>query len=147
MTETHTTTTYFQQADRAGEMMDSMMQQVMPVDPREQGKRGHRLRVMFKENHVHLSLECLEPEGAVCRLACSEGCEEWQTYNHEHELTDMGECNAVLWITDDTIEEYCEWPPGGSGFPLFDKMPVIIEWDSDTYIWRPVTINDVAENG
>jgi hypothetical protein len=100
---------------------------------------GHSLRVTFEPDNaaVRLALVCHETGRAACRLTCSHGCETWDVHSHDHELVEHGECNAVLWIGQNA-EEYCEIKYLIS-FPLYDGMPVTVTWDSDTYVWAPIT--------
>lgn len=107
---------------------------------------GHSLRVLYDPSAavVRLSLACHETGRAACRLVCSQDCETWDEHNHEHELIEADECNAVFWIGQDA-EEYCK-TESDTPFPLHDGMPVEVAWDSDTYVWTPVTTKPLGEN-
>jgi hypothetical protein len=102
---------------------------------------GHTLSVKFYRETVDLSVVCLEQEGAPCRLTCSVGCDSWSV-PHEHEMKDLGYCNAAEWINNGDVEESC---CGLAEFPMHDGMPIAVNWDGDGigYQWRPLRqLND-----
>ena len=100
---------------------------------------GHSLHVQFDPTHarVTLSLNCHETGRVACRLTCSEGCESWNEHTHEHVLIPTDECNAVVWMGDNA-EEYCS-TISDKPFPLHDGMPIELDWEGDTYIWAPMS--------
>jgi hypothetical protein len=105
---------------------------------------GHTLRVTYEPESatVVLRLVCHVTGRVTCRLTCAEGCEVWDEHNHEHELTELNECNAVLWM-DRNAEEYCALD-SGPAIPLRDGMPVRITWDDDTYVWEPLSESETS---
>jgi hypothetical protein len=100
---------------------------------------GHSLRVMFDQSQVTLRLVCHETGRASCRLVCSQGCEQGDQ-EHEHELVEIDNCDAMLWIGTDVEEYYRAIAPNTAEtpFPIYDGMPVTVTWDGDTYVWAPV---------
>jgi hypothetical protein len=102
---------------------------------------GHTMTVTFDQDMVVLEPVCHEPAGAVCRLVCPKGCEEW-TADHEHELEQIDFCNAVDWLRQGDIEEQCDEK---GRFALRDGMPIEVAYeDWRGYVWRPVKADSHA---
>ena len=99
---------------------------------------------------------CRERDGAVCRLICGEGCEDWPAvtrdggdafhgvYGHDgsligrHRMIDTGECQAVLWFEQDpgVTPELAE-----DGTDLFEigRFPIRPVWADGGVKWQRVT--------
>lgn len=113
------------------------------------GLTGHILRVTADQDVVRLSVECHEPVGASCRRTCARpGCDWEIPYPHrdldgtEHGLADQGECNAVLWMTEGDVPviEYHDAPREE---PLYDGMPIVVDWQGGDLVWRAVPVSTV----
>lgn len=104
----------------------------------------HTLSVKFHPDTVVLEVVCHEQAGALCRLTCAKGCECW-SLPHEHEMRDLGYCNAQEWINSGDAEDAC---CQATRFPLHDGMPIEVHWDGPGvgYVWRPVLgqLNDAG---
>lgn len=98
----------------------------------------HHLQVRLEDRHgeaeVVLRIVCDSPEGAMCRLSCEAGCEEYSE-GHEHVLSDQGQCNAELFINEGDVEVNYD-PTRGGSFPLHDGAEVVVTWNGDYYAWR-----------
>ena len=77
-------------------------------------------------------IECNEPVGAWCRMHCPDGCEEWGP-DHDHKLTDYGQCLAV-----ECFDACGSIECGPDDLPP-DTAPigaaVDVEWDDVGWIW------------
>ena len=113
----------------------------------------HVLRVELRNERVRLTIECESPEGAMCRLECAEACgaDEYPCFSEDedgtqraHKLKDSGHCNAELFINEGDIEACNDMDEE----PLWDGMPVEVEWDGDGYVWRGAELESpwVARN-
>lgn len=113
---------------------------------------GHTLRVVLDNEYVRLRLVCHELDSARCHLVCSR-CDGYNSecsrhdvkvfqrddddLDREHDLVPSETCNAVIWMENSDIECLC----GVSvEVPLYDGMPVVVEWDGDNWNWIPVSM-------
>ena len=100
---------------------------------------GHVLRVTLDRDCLYLRIECQEPEGAQCRVACaSDSCETYTYPDHEHGLCHLNYCNAVEYFDNYDVEECCA--SAEPSFPLVDGMQVEVLWEGDFYVWWPVQL-------
>ena len=94
--------------------------------------------------------QCLEPEGAACRLICPEpDCDTWELVRDKdgphhlvdtlgdatrHDLVDSSECNACQWINND---DAWTWELGSatSEFEV-GRFPVRLTWTGDGCEWE-----------
>ena len=117
---------------------------------------GHEMVVTHDCDVAIYTPVCHEPHGAVCRLVCGEGCEEWpavtrgsdgafhNVYGHDgsligrHRMIDTGECQAVLWLEQDpgVTPELAE-----DGTDLFEigRFPIRPVWAGGGFEWKRVT--------
>jgi hypothetical protein len=82
---------------------------------------------------------CHEPDGAICRVNCPEGCESYSYPDHEHGLESQDFCNAVEWLTDQGTEECYK---GTKEIPISDGMAIRVIWHGDHYEWAPVSTDE-----
>jgi len=99
---------------------------------------GHTMRVTLNDDTVILMPVCHEPEGADCRVACSEGCESFSYPDHEHKLDPVDWCNAVEYMNLAAEEYRSDNSKDDGEIALFDGMPIEVEWNGDCYVWAPV---------
>jgi hypothetical protein len=96
---------------------------------------GHTMSVTLHVEAVWLKPVCHEPDGAICRVECAEGCFSYTYPEHEHELTPREVCNAVEWMTagECVVESY----GGGSSreISLHDGMAINVRWNGEYYEW------------
>ena len=102
---------------------------------------GHKLRIKASLDgnyrNIDFSIECLEPDGAQCRVECPAGCASYTYPNHPHGLVNRNVCNAVEWMEQGDIPELFN---GSDDTPLYDGMPIEIEWiEWQGYLWRAKT--------
>ena len=117
---------------------------------------GHEMVVTHDCDVAIYTPVCHEPHGAVCRLVCGEGCEDWPAvtrdggeafhgvYSHDgtlierHRMVDAGECQAVLWFEQDpgVTPELAE-----DGTDLFEigRFPICPVWADGGVKWQRVT--------
>ena len=117
---------------------------------------GHEMVVTHDCDVAIYTPVCHEPHGAVCRLVCGEGCEDWPAvtrdggeafhgvYSHDgtlierHRMIDAGECQAVLWLQQDpgVTPELAE-----DGTDLFEigRFPILPVWAGGGFEWQRVT--------
>jgi hypothetical protein len=96
---------------------------------------GHNLKVVLDKDTVCLSVVCNESEGSFCRRACVEDCDEVCRNPDEH-VQPVNYCLAVEWINADNDVPECY--AGDDTIPLYDGMPIKIEWNGDFYEWSSV---------
>ncbi len=83
--------------------------------------------VEFSEHtYMRPKIVCIAPEGAPCRMVCSECDEVCAGHPDRNDLHDMGECNEALWINAGDPEE-C-----GSGTV---RLPIRVAWQGEYYEW------------
>ena len=99
---------------------------------------GHTMKVLLNKDTVCLCLVCHESDGAVCRVACRQGCEE-ACYSPNEHIGPIDFCNAVEWMELEGDIEKCY--TGDDEIPLHDGMAVEVAWNGDCYGWS------VASNG
>ena len=105
---------------------------------------GHEMVVTYEPSMHGFRCQpvCHEPAGADCRLACTQGCEEWGTLDRhndgrithgDHVMRPVQYCNAVEFMVDGTPEE-C----GDDDQDMFEAVsfPITVRWDGDEYRWR-----------
>lgn len=84
---------------------------------------------------VH-KITCHAPEGALCRITCDDGCEEFEFEGHEHLLIDSGECMPLVYLEnyDENVREMYD----GDVRPLTADGPVTLNYHSGDYFvsWR-----------
>ena len=117
---------------------------------------GHEMVVTHDGDVAVYTPACHEPHGAVCRLVCGEGCEDWPAvtrdggeafhgvYSHDgtlierHRMVDAGECQAVLWLEQDPSVTPDLAADGTEPFEIgrFGIRPV---WTGCGVEWRRVT--------
>lgn len=117
---------------------------------------GHEMIVTHDCDGAVYTSVCRERDGAVCRLICGEGCEDWPAvtrdggdafhgvYGHDgsligrHRMIDTGECQAVLWFEQDpgVTPELAE-----DGTDLFEigRFPICPVWADGGVKWQRVT--------
>jgi len=103
----------------------------------------HTLKVAVENDWVHARFSCTAPEGADCRLICTDSdCEMWEVDgSHVHPLKDSGECNAkVSFEAMDWLE--CHEAYGYESV-LYDG-PVNAFWDGEDFQWRILGVPDQA---
>lgn len=97
---------------------------------------GHTLSVKLDRDTAVVSVDCHEPEGANCRKTCEFECPSWLE-DHEqeygHKLVDYGRCLAVEWMQNDASTAECYL--GEDEIPIYDGMPVEVEWQGDFWGW------------
>jgi hypothetical protein len=97
---------------------------------------GHTMQVRQEGDTVVLRPVCHEPEGAICRIDCTQGCEAWDV-PHEHPMKNLDYCSAVEWLTaDGWASEY--YDEDADDIPLHDGMPIEVVWEGEFYVWRAV---------
>lgn len=90
----------------------------------------HVLAVTISDEGVlDFRIKCTAPEGAECRLTCSEHCYEFGFEAHEHPLVDYGMCLPLIYIEnmDGVPESY-----SGPTVPLVSG-PVVLTYHSGDY--------------
>ena len=117
---------------------------------------GHEMVVTHDGDVAIYTPVCHEPHGAVCRLVCGEGCEDWPAvtrdggeafhgvYSHDgtlierHRMVDAGECQAVLWLEQDpgVTPELAE--DGTDPFEI-GRFPILPVWAGGGFEWQRVT--------
>lgn len=96
---------------------------------------GHSIKFTLSEGYPHPIAEfvCHEPRAALCRMACSQGCEYiTDACRSEHEWHDLYECNLKTWMEEGDVsafELYC-----GPTTEL-RSGPVTFTWQGDYYLW------------
>lgn len=99
---------------------------------------GHRLK-LTNDDGLCWEFTCDEPEGALCRLVCHDGCETWfedHDQVHDHKLQPSF-CTFV-----ENMEAVDPEHEAIGDCTLFEG-PVEIEYE-DGYRWYPVTA-DIGE--
>lgn len=98
--------------------------------PKSAAPSGHTIEIRLEDDNYICAVTCNEPEGAMCRVTCTHGCEFWNK-NHEHPLTPVEPCNVVEWFEATGPRDLHH------GTTVLAKdLPIIVEWDNDSYIWR-----------
>lgn len=98
---------------------------------------SHKLRIVSQgSGDVLVTIECNEPDGAICRVQCPKGCETYTYPEHEHGLENRDVCNADEWMSawDDIFDSY----NGPEGVRFSDGMEILVEWTGDGYLWKPI---------
>ena len=116
---------------------------------------GHEMIVTHDCDGAVYTSVCRERDGAVCRLVCGEGCEDWPVVTRDggdafhgvygydgsligrHRMIDTGECQAVLWFEQDpgVTPELAE-----DGTDLFEigRFPIRPVWADGGVKWQRV---------
>lgn len=79
---------------------------------------------------IELAIECQAQPHDECHTACIE-----EYCDHRLDICsveNMGYCNQVDWIDNVGVEESYRGP---SGLPLYDGMPVNLDWEGNGYVW------------
>jgi len=103
----------------------------------------HVLRLQADGDVIVARIECHEPIGASCRIGCARpDCERESPLPHVdeegsefagHGEADYGRCLITTeWLVPD-IDEFHDMSVAET---IADGMPVVLNWDSDSYIWR-----------
>ena len=98
----------------------------MPENP-------HAIRVTIERGWLRAEFTCTADEGAVCRMHCPKGCEEWD-WDHAgttgHLLVDYGRCVKTEWMENGDWQDDYE----GDRAPLV-CAPIEFTWHGDHYTW------------
>jgi hypothetical protein len=92
----------------------------------------HALKVVIDKDTVCLSVVCHLLDGATCRRACTEGCEDTCADPDDH-IKPVDYCLVAEWINlEGAIAESYS---GNDVLPLHDGMAIDVEWTGDDYVW------------
>lgn len=102
---------------------------------------GHTMRVTLDRDTVCLTPVCHEPDGAKCRVTCAADnpCDDFDYPEHECGLKPVDYCNAVEYMNGDGWVDECYGPD--DEIPIYDGMPIEVEWDGTGYTWSAVKIS------
>jgi hypothetical protein len=98
----------------------------------------HTVKPEISFGYVTVHFTCQAPEGADCRVECAETCgaESWPCYDdeglpeqREHPRKDSGECQVIIWLEDDGIENHV------AKSEVLREAPIFVRWTGDGYQW------------
>ncbi len=123
------------QLDEVVAMADALLEvsSALPVLETPPPRDFHNLRVSVENDYITAKFTCTAPEGAQCRLICTDSdCEYW-TFDGTHPLIDGGRCGAKEWF------EAVDWlevhESTGHESLLYDG-PVNAFWDGEEFQWQ-----------